>query len=78
MHLGAYLSIDRKVFVIRCTARHDDRSEEYASQAFASTLATELPAIIINSRQIVLVGQSFGDSSVLRTALMASTETTPA
>ena len=53
-HPGACLSIDWNIFDRRCTARHGDRSEEYASQASASTLATELPAII-NSRQIFLV-----------------------
>ncbi|MDK4238715.1 hypothetical protein QPX08_04185, partial [Corynebacterium propinquum] len=51
-------------------------SKEYTSQAFASTLATELPAII-SCRQIFLVGQSVGGTSVLRTVLLASTETTP-
>lgn len=53
-HPGACLSIDRNIFDRRCTARHGDRSEECASQAFASTLATEITAII-NSSQIVLV-----------------------
>lgn len=54
-----------------------DRSEEYTSQAFASALATELPAII-KSSHIVLVGQSLGGLSALRATLAASTETTPA
>ena len=54
-----------------------DRSKEYTSQAFASALVTELPAIL-NSSQIVLVGQSFGGLSALRAALVASTETAPA